>query len=81
MKKLKYEKAIQIKNIARHDIEERPHLIKTLAVYSGVIDVINDLTDKGASSTIQLEVKIYLERFFKSIKISESGIGWNFTTL
>jgi len=81
MKKLNYEKGCTIKNIARHDIEERPNLIKTVAVYSSVVDVINNLVDTGRSETIQLDVKTYLERYFKTIKTSSHGIGWVFTVI
>jgi len=81
MKKLKYETGCNIKNIARHDIEERPNLIKTLLVYNSVVDVINNLVDTGRSKTIQSDVKTYIERYFKTIKTSIHGIGWVFTVI
>lgn len=81
MKKLKYEKGINIKNIARHDIEERPNLIKTLAVYSSVVDVINDLMDTGKSETIQSDVKDYIQRYYNTINTCSHGIGWVFTVI
>ena len=81
MKKLKYETGCNIKNIARHDIEERPNLIKTLAVYSSVVDVIEDLMNTGRAETIQSDVKDYIQRYYNTINTCSHGIGWVFTVI